>query len=85
MSSYKIYSLPYFAPTYLNTYSSKVFQFVKLSLNNFNITYFGFKKTNREISTAGGEIIYLFFQIFIIQTSFGQRPRQCLNKLKKEM
>ena len=26
------------------------------------IICFGFKKTNREISTAGGEVIYLFFQ-----------------------
>ena len=26
-----------------------------------NIICFGFKKTNREISTAGGEVIYLFF------------------------
>ena len=29
---------------------------------------FLFKKTNREISTAGGEVIYLFFQKFFLQT-----------------
>ena len=34
------------------------------------IICFGFKKTNREISTAGGEVIYLFFQKFILQTKF---------------
>ena len=33
----------------------------------YNIICFGFKKTNREISTAGGEVIYLFFQKFILQ------------------
>ena len=51
---------------------------------NSNETYFiicfGFKKTNREISTAEGEIIYLFFQKLILQTKFRERPRQCLNK-----
>ena len=29
------------------------------------IICFGFKKTNREISTAGGEVIFLFFQKFV--------------------
>ena len=28
---------------------------------------FWFKKTNREISTARGEVIYLFFQKFILK------------------
>ena len=40
------------------------------------IICFGFKKTNKEISTAGGEIMNLFFQEFILQNKF----RQCLNK-----
>ena len=31
-----------------------------------NIICFGFKKINRDISTAGGEVIYLFFQKFIL-------------------
>ena len=34
-----------------------------------NIICFGFKKTNREISTTGGEIMNLFFQKFILQTT----------------
>ena len=29
-----------------------------------NIICFGFKKTNREISTAGGEVIYLYIFIY---------------------
>ena len=56
-------------------------------LSKVNKTYsiivvicFGLKKTNREISTAGGEVIYLLFQKFFYKLSFGQRPRQCLNK-----
>ena len=67
-----------------------------LCILNANIVIcFGFKKTNREISTTGGEIMYLFFeefcfntyyilsiffQRFILKLNFGQRPRQCLNK-----
>ena len=31
-------------------------------LNFFDFICFGFKKTNREISTTGGEIMNLFFQ-----------------------
>ena len=31
---------------------------------------FGFKKTNKEISTTGGEIMNLFFQELILQTKF---------------
>ena len=38
-------------------------------LFNF-IICFGFKKTNREISTIRGEIMNLFFQEFILQTKF---------------
>ena len=38
--------------------------------------------TVREISTTREEIINLFFQEFIFQTSIGQRPHQCLNKSK---
>ena len=29
------------------------------------IICFGFKKTNREISTAGGDVIYLFYTIYL--------------------
>ena len=36
--------------------------------SNVNIICFGFKKTNREISTTSGEIKNLFFQKFILQT-----------------
>ena len=37
-----------------------------LCILNANIVIcFGFKKTNREISTTGGEIMYLFFEEFI--------------------
>ena len=32
------------------------------------IICFGFKKTNREISTAGGEVIYVFIEKVILQT-----------------
>ena len=41
---------------------------------------FGFKKTNKEISTIGGEIMNLFFQSLFYKLSLGQRSRQCLNK-----
>ena len=41
---------------------------------------FWFKKTNKEILTTRGEIMNLFFQEFILQISFGQTPRQFLNK-----
>ena len=37
-------------------------------INKCNNICVGFNKTNREISTAGGEVIYLFFQKFILQT-----------------
>ena len=36
----------------------------------FFIICFGFKKTNKEISNTGGEIMNLFFQEFILQTKF---------------
>ena len=38
--------------------------------HNVNIICFGFKKTNREISTTGGEIMNLFFQKFVLQSKF---------------
>ena len=31
-----------------------------------NIICFGFKNINRDILTAGGKVIYLFFQKFIL-------------------
>ena len=42
----------------------------KVYTNNNNTICFGFKKTNKEISTTGGEITNLFFQEFILQTKF---------------
>ena len=39
---------------------------------------FWFKKTNREISTAGGEVIDLFFQKFILQTKFRSKTSSVL-------
>ena len=39
---------------------------------------FWFKKTNREISTARGEIMNLFFQEFILQTKFRSKTSSVL-------
>ena len=35
--------------------------FLEVKSIDFNTICFGFKKTNREISTTGGEIMNLFF------------------------
>ena len=44
-----------------------------------NMTFcFGFKKTSREISTAGGEVVYSFFQKFILQTKFRSKTSSVL-------
>ena len=37
-----------------------------------------FKKTNREITTTGGEIMNLFFQEFILQTKFWSKTLSLL-------
>ena len=44
---------------------------------------FCFQKTNKEISTTGGEVMNLPFKNLFYKLSFGQKPRQCLNKSKK--
>ena len=49
-------------------------------LQNYTNICFCFKKTNKEISNTRGEKIYLFFKTLLCKLSFGQRPRQCLNK-----
>ena len=43
-----------------------------------NTICFGFKKTNKEILTTGGEIMNLFFQESILQTKFRSKIKNLL-------
>ena len=56
---------------------------MKLELNVVNLLLYVLDLLNKEISTTGGEIMNLFFQNLFYKLSFGQRPRQYLNKAKK--
>ena len=51
-------------------YLIKTLQIVKIFHKVFIIICFDFKKRNKEIATSRGEIIYLFFQDFIMQAKF---------------
>ena len=42
-------------------------------------------KTNREISTAGGEVIYSFFQKLILQTKFRSKTSSVLKFVTDEV
>ena len=45
------------------------------------IICFGFKKTNKEISTTRGEIMNLFFQEFFLQTKFRSKRSSVLKQI----
>ena len=68
----------YISVNWINDFSTAFVLKKLVTVNKLNFIFFGFKETKREISTAGGEVIYLFFQIFFLQTKFRSKTSSVL-------